>query len=215
MEIALNQTVPRRRTGRLAFVLALIVNAAVAEEVHIVLETELGDIEVAVDTGRAPVSGGDFLEYVDQGLYEGASFYRTVMPANDNGTPVISVIQGGVQDPARQLPPVPHETTAETGLRHEDGVISLARSEPGTGGGSAFFICIGDQPSLDFGGMRNPDGLGFAAFGRVVRGMDVVRAIHGREANAPSDSAYTAGQILTDPVLIRGARRKDAADDSR
>jgi peptidyl-prolyl cis-trans isomerase A (cyclophilin A) len=135
------------------------------------------------------------------------------MPENDNGTPPISVIQGGVQDPARALPPVRHETTAETGLRHEDGVISLARTEPGTGGGSAFFICIGDQPSLDFGGMRNPDGQGFAAFGRVVRGMDVVHAIHGRAADAASDSAYTAGQILTTPVTILEARRKAESGD--
>jgi len=201
------------RTGLLTFVLAFFLTPAAADEVHVVLDTALGEIEIAVDTGRAPVSAGDFLSYVDQGLYEGASFYRTVMPENDNGTPAISVIQGGVQDPARTLPPVRHETTAETGLRHEDGVISLARTDPGTGGGSAFFICIGDQPSLDFGGMRNPDGQGFAAFGRVVRGMDVVHAIHGQAADAESDSAYTAGQILTTPVTILGARRKAESGD--
>ncbi|MEE4163650.1 MAG: peptidylprolyl isomerase [Woeseiaceae bacterium] len=202
-----------RHAGWLATFLSVCVFPAAAEEVHVVLDTALGEIEVAVDTGRAPVSAGDFLAYVDQGLYAGASFYRTVMPENDNGTPAISVIQGGVQDPARTLPPVRHETTAETGLRHEDGVISLARTEPGSGGGSAFFICIGDQPSLDFGGMRNPDGQGFAAFGRVVRGMDVVHAIHGQAADAESDSAYTAGQILTTPVTILGARRKAESGD--
>ncbi len=175
--------------------------------VHVILETELGEIEVAVDVDRAPVSAGDFLAYVDQGLYEGSAFYRTVMPDNDNGSPVISVIQGGVVDPERALPPVRHETTEETGLRHLDGTISLARSDPGTGGGAAFFICIGQQPSLDFGGMRNPDGQGFAAFGQVTRGMDVVHAIHQREADGESDSDYTAGQILTEPVLIKSARR--------
>jgi len=201
------------RAVLLVLVLNFFVIPAAADPVHVVLDTALGEIEVAVDADRAPVSAGDFLEYVDKGLYEGASFYRTVMPENDNGTPAISVVQGGVQDPARALPPVRHETTGETGLRHEDGVISLARTEPGTGGGSAFFICIGDQPSLDFGGMRNPDGQGFAAFGRVVRGMDVVHAIHGQPANAESDSAYTAGQILTNPVMIREARRKVVPDD--
>lgn len=175
--------------------------------VHVILETDLGEIEIAVDTDRAPVSASDFLAYVDAGLYEGATFYRTVMPDNDNGSPVISVIQGGVVEPERALPPIRHETTAETGIQHLDGTISLARSEPGTGGGSAFFICIGEQPSLDFGGMRNPDGEGFAAFGQVTRGMDVVHAIHKRDANGESDSDYTAGQILTDPVVIKSARR--------
>lgn len=181
--------------------------------VHVILETELGDIEVSVDLEKAPASAGDFLVYVDQGLYESAAFYRTVMPGNDNGSPVISVIQGGVIEPERALPPVRHETTEETGIRHLSGTISLARSEPGTGGGSAFFICIGEQPSLDFGGRRNPDGQGFAAFGQVTRGMDVVYAIHKREANGESDSDYTAGQILTDPVVIKSARR--VSPDSR
>ena len=176
----------------------------------VILETELGDIEVAVDLARAPVSGGDFLAYVDQGLYEGAAFYRTVMPENDNGSPVISVIQGGLIDAEQGLAPVRHETTEATGLRHLDGTISLARSDPGTGGGAAFFICIGEQPSLDFGGMRNPDGQGFAAFGQVTKGMDVVHAIHRRDAAGESDSDYTAGQILTEPVIIRAARRSAA-----
>ena len=129
------------------------------------------------------------------------------MPANDNGSPVISVIQGGLLRPESGLPPVRHETTEETGLRHVDGTISLGRTDPGTGGGAEFFICIGEQPALDYGGMRNPDRQGFAAFGQVTRGMDVVHAIHKREAMGESDSDYTAGQILTDPVIIRSARR--------
>ncbi len=188
-------------------VLMALAAVSARADVLVILETELGEIEVSVDVENAPVSAGDFLAYVDQGLYEGAAFYRTVMPDNDNGSPVISVIQGGVVDPDRGLPPVRHETTEETGLRHRDGTISLARSDPGTGGGAAFFICLGDQPSLDHGGMRNPDGQGFAAFGQVTRGMDVVRAVHQREAAGESDSDYTAGQILTDPVRIRSARR--------
>jgi peptidyl-prolyl cis-trans isomerase A (cyclophilin A) len=200
--------------SRIGLMLLLAIAAPCAHaDVIVILETELGDIEVSVDLDKAPVSAGDFLAYVDKGLYAGAAFYRTVMPGNDNGSPVISVIQGGVVEPERALPPVRHETTEETGLRHLDGTISLARSEPGTGGGSAFFICIGEQPSLDFGGRRNPDGQGFAAFGQVTRGMDVVHAIHQREANGESDSDYTAGQILTDPVNITSARR--VSPDSR
>lgn len=174
----------------------------------IVLETELGDVTVTVDEQRAPRSAGSFLAYVDNGFYDGAGFYRTVNPANDNGSPVISVIQGGVLDGVERLEPAPLETTKATGIRHEDGVISLARGTPDSGSGAAFFICIGAQPGLDFGGQRNPDGLGFAAFGWVVQGMDVVHAIHRQSAKAASDSAYTAGQMLDEPVLITRAYRK-------
>ena len=173
----------------------------------VVLETELGDIYVEVDIARAPLSAASFLAYVDAGLYSGAVFYRTVSPANDNGTPPISVIQGGVADESDEMPAVAHESTESTGIRHTDGVISLARSAPGTASGGAFFICIGDQPALDFGALRNPDGQGFAAFGRVFRGMEVARAIHGRDASGPSDSPYMQGQMLSEPVRIVGARR--------
>jgi len=174
----------------------------------VVLETASGEITIAVDEQRAPRSAGSFLDYVDSGLYNGAGFYRVVNPENDNGSPVISVIQGGVLDGERHLPAVPLETTKDTGIQHEDGVISLARGAPDSGSGAAFFICIGAQPSLDFGGQRNPDGLGFAAFGRVVQGMDVVHVIHQLSAHGVSDSPYTAGQILDEPVMIDRAYRK-------
>jgi peptidyl-prolyl cis-trans isomerase A (cyclophilin A) len=105
------------------------------------------------------------------------------------------------------LPPVAPETTAQTGRRHVDGTVSLARAEPGTGSAQYFFICIGDQPALDFGGTRNPDGQGFAAFGRVVRGMDVVRRIHALPADGEADSEYMRGQMLTEPVRIERAVR--------
>ena len=173
----------------------------------VVLETELGAITIEVDEERAPLSSASFLAYVDAGYYDGAAFYRVVTLENDNGSPLIEVIQGGVTDEARRLPPVEHETTQETGILHEDGVISLARTDPGTASGEAFFICIGDQPALDYGATRNPDGLGFAAFGRAVEGMDVVRAIHGRDANGPSEDPYTDGQILTSNVMIVSAER--------
>lgn len=174
----------------------------------VVLETSFGEITVAVDEQRAPLSAGSFLDYVDKGLYTGASFYRVVNPANDNGSPPIAVIQGGIMDGEDGPGAVPLETTRATGIQHEDGVISLARGAPDSGSGAAFFICIGTQPALDFGGQRNPDGLGFAAFGRVVQGMDVVHVIHQQSAQGASDSPYTAGQILDEPVMISRAYRK-------
>lgn len=174
---------------------------------RVVLETALGNITVEVYPDRAPASAGSFLAFVDTGLYEGATFYRTVRRDNDRGEPVIEVIQGGLTGDDEPLPPVPHESTKDTGLRHTDGTVSLARADPGTASGAAFFICIGDQPALDFGGARNADGLGFAAIGRVVEGMDVVHAIHASPANAPTDFAYFEGQLLTEPVRIVAARR--------
>jgi peptidyl-prolyl cis-trans isomerase A (cyclophilin A) len=168
--------------------------------VRVVLETGLGDIEVEVDLARAPVSAANFLRYVDAGLYDGGLFHRTVKPDNQPGSAVrIEVIQGGV-DPAREgqgFPPIPLERTSRTGLRHLDGTVSMARAGPDTATGD-FFVCIGAQPSLDFGGKRNPDGQGFAAFGRVLRGLEVVRRIQ----RAPAD-----GQRLSPPVMIRKARR--------
>lgn len=176
--------------------------------VVVTLDTEAGEIDVEVFTKEAPLSAGDFLRYVDGGLYDGAAFYRVVRTDNDHGNPKIEVIQGGLLDDNKALSPVAHETTRDTGLKHSDGTISLARGAPGTGSGAAFFICIGDQPALDFGGMRNPDGQGFAAFGRVVRGMDVVRKIHEMRSDGPSESEYMKGQMLPEPVAIRRAYRK-------
>ncbi len=183
---------------------------SMAEPVHVVLETEKGAIELRLDVDRAPLSAGSFLAHLDAGLYDGSGFYRTVHPENDNGNPKISVIQGGVLAGTEGLPPVAHETTEQTGILHKDGVVSLARGEVGTGGGAAFFICIGDQPSLDMGGGRavSGDGQGFAAFGRVISGMEVVRAIHRSPPTSQSADAYLAGQILDPPVKILNAFRK-------
>jgi peptidyl-prolyl cis-trans isomerase A (cyclophilin A) len=142
--------------------------------------TELGTIRFEIYQKQAPVTASNFLRYVEEGRFEGAGFYRVVTPQNQPENEVkIEVIQGGLgyeDSHPKRLPSIPHETTAQTGLRHLDGVISMARLDPGTAD-AEFFICIGDQPELDFGGRRNPDGLGFAAFGRVVEGMDVVRQI--------------------------------------
>lgn len=173
---------------------------AAAGQARVLIRTERGDIEVEVDAARAPVTAANFLRYVDGGFYDGGRFHRTVRMSNQPGQAVrIEVIQAGV-NPAREaagFPPIALERTGKTGLRHLDGVVSMARDGPDTAT-SDFFVCIGDQPSLDEGGRRNPDGQGFAAFGRVVKGMDVVRAIQG----SPAD-----GQHLTPPIAIRSARR--------
>jgi membrane dipeptidase len=164
------------------------------------IRTDRGDVVVEVDAARAPATAANFLRYVDAGLYDGGRFHRTVRLSNQPGQAVkIEVIQAGM-DPARErdgFPPIALERTGTTGLRHLDGVVSMARDGPDTAT-SDFFICIGDQPSLDQGGRRNPDGQGFGAFGRVVSGMEVVRAIQA----SPAD-----GQHLTPPVAIRSARR--------
>ncbi len=169
--------------------------------VRVVLQTEKGDIELELDEGRAPVTVRNFLMYVDAGLYEGGVFHRTVTPDNQPQSPVkIEVIQGGI-NPARiseDKAPIVLERTKDTGLKHVDGAISMARDTPDTAT-SDFFICIGSQPELDFGGRRNPDGQGFGAFGRVVKGMDVVRTIQ----QLPSSE-----QQLTPPVKILKATRK-------
>jgi peptidyl-prolyl cis-trans isomerase A (cyclophilin A) len=161
---------------------------------RVVIQTSLGSMEVEVDTMRAPLTGRNFLRYVDQGSYRGGRFHRTVRLDNQPEAPVkIEVIQGG-PDPlrAKDFPPIKLERTTETGLSHRDGTISMARDGVDTAT-SDFFICIGDQPELDFGGKRNPDGQGFAAFGRVVLGMDVVRQIQ---------TARAQGQRLTPPIEI-------------
>jgi peptidyl-prolyl cis-trans isomerase A (cyclophilin A) len=169
--------------------------------VRVLIQTELGDIEVEVDTARAPVTAANFLKYVDGKYYDGGRFHRTVKPDNQlNNKVKIEVIQASI-NPKREkdgFPPIKLERTNQTGLKHKNGTISMARDGPDTAT-SDFFICIGDQPSLDYGGERNPDGQGFAAFGRVVKGMEVVKKIQ----LAPAE-----GQTLTPPIKILKVRRK-------
>jgi peptidyl-prolyl cis-trans isomerase A (cyclophilin A) len=168
--------------------------------VRVVIETERGNITVALDSAHAPISVANFLRYVDRGLYDGGRFHRSVTPANQpNDTVRIEVIQAGADTTRRAegLGPIELERTSVTGLRHHDGTLSMARAGPNTAT-SDFFICIGDQPALDFGGHRNLDGQGFAAFGHVTDGMSVVRAIQGSPVQA---------QRLTPPVKIKSIRR--------
>ncbi len=146
----------------------------------IVMETDLGPITIELFAKKAPITVQNFIRYIEEDRHQGATFYRVVHAKNqDNSTIKIEVIQGGLfeDDHPQALPPIAHENTEQTGILHLDGVISMARYGPGTAT-FEFFICVGDQPALDYGGERNPDNHGFAAFGRVIEGMEVVRRIH-------------------------------------
>ena len=164
------------------------------------VETSLGAIVMELYPEKAPGTVANFLRYVDAGHFDGGQFHRTVTPENQpNDSVRIEVIQGSVAAArtSEAHPAIPLERTSVTGLRHLDGTLSMARGGPDSAR-SSFFICIGDQPSLDFGGHRNLDGQGFAAFGRVVEGMDVVRRIQRSPAQ---------GQNLQPPIRITSVRR--------
>lgn len=191
----------RRRTFLVSTV-GLMTTAAAPGIVRVRMTTDLGDILIDLDLARAPITAGNFLAYADKHLLDGGSFYRTVSPKNDNNPATISVIQGGLNRDDSPLPAIAHETTKVTGILHIDGVISMARGAPGTAG-SEFFICLGDNPALDFGGARNKDGQGFAAFGKVAEGMDVVRKIHEAPTVSKADDPYMKGQIIKNPVKIQ------------
>ncbi|MCB8933376.1 MAG: peptidylprolyl isomerase [Fimbriimonadaceae bacterium] len=167
----------------------------------VILHTTLGDITAELEPAKAPETTKNFLRYVDAGHYTNARFHRTVTMDNQPDNKVkIEVIQGGVSEEMskQDFPPIQLERTNKTGLKHLDGTLSMARNGPDTAT-SDFFICIGAQPELDYGGKRNPDGQGFAAFGRVVNGMDVVRKIQKQPAK---------GQTLTPPITIESIVRK-------
>lgn len=163
--------------------------------VRVLIQTDKGDIEVELDAAKAPNTVVNFLKYVDGKFYDGGSFHRTVTPDNQPDNKVkIEVIQAGINaDKMKdEFKPIKLERTKDTKLAHKDGTISMARDGPDTATAD-FFVCIGDQPELDFGGRRNPDGQGFAAFGRVTKGMDVVKKIQASAAEA---------QTLKPPVKI-------------
>jgi len=173
-------------------------------EILVRIETQFGAIDLAVDTKRAPVTAANFLKYVDGGFYDGGRFHRVTR--SDNYTPappnrpMMEVIQAGI-NPARRsegFPAIPLERTSVTGLKHVVGTVSMARAPAADSARSDFFICLDDQPSLDFGGLRFDDGQGAAAFGRVVAGMDVVRKIQQQPVEK---------QALTPPIEISKAAR--------
>ena len=169
---------------------------SIRDSVVVTMETEEGNLRIVLYTKDAPVTCANFLKYVEQLGDQGGEFYRTVTMANQPDKKVkIEVIQGGFNLKSMDtstIKTIPLERTSVTGLSHMDGTLSMARSDPDSGS-TEFFICIGDQPSLDFGGQRNPDGQGFAAFGQVVSGMDVAYRIQTKTAD---------GQTLTPTVRI-------------
>jgi len=182
--------------------------SAQTSTVRVRVETELGVIMLEVDQAKAPVTAANFLRYVDAGHYNGGTWHRTVKMDNQpESTIKIEVIQAGVNaDRAKEgFAPIALERTNKTGLLHKDGVISMARGTADSAT-SGWFICINDQPSLDFGGQRNPDGQGFAAFGRVVTGMDVVRKIQAAPSSA-TRTTNTEAQRLTPPIKIVSVAR--------
>jgi peptidyl-prolyl cis-trans isomerase A (cyclophilin A) len=177
-----------------------------AVPVPVTLETELGPITLAVDVARAPVTGQNFLRYVDAQFYDGGVVNRAVRPDNTTRHDVeIQGIQFQIDSTRRrqQFPPIAIERTRDTGLRHVDGAISMARSGPDSATAS-FFIVVGDQPEMDFGGKRNADGQGFAVFGRVIAGMDVVKKI---QASHTALTGPYGSESLDPPIKVLRAHR--------
>jgi peptidyl-prolyl cis-trans isomerase A (cyclophilin A) len=173
----------------------------------VVFETGRGNIEIEIDAARAPLTAANFLKYVDGGFYDGGTINRAVRPDNTIRHDVeIQVIQFQIARARQrdQFPPVPLERTNVTGLKHVDGAVSMARSGPDTARGS-FSIVIGDQPEMNFGGKRNADGQGFAVFGRVVKGMDVVKAI---QASPTGTGGPYGTESLDPPIAIVKAFRR-------
>lgn len=167
------------------------------------IATDVGTLTVEVDTRRAPITGANFLAYVDRKMLDGVVFYRVVKAAEDFGF----VQFGGLGDPKRTLPPIAHEPTSQTGLSHTDGVLSVARFEPGSARGE-FTIMLGAQTSLDANPSAPGDNLGYAAFAKVVKGREVLTRI----LDTPIDPAKTiggvfAGEMPGTPVRITSARR--------
>jgi peptidyl-prolyl cis-trans isomerase A (cyclophilin A) len=175
----------------------------------VVFETEKGTIEMEINAVHAPGTAANFLKYVDAGFYDGGTVNRSVRPDNTVRHDVeIQVIQFQIDAARRgeQFPPIPIERTTVTGLRHVDGALSMARSGPDTATGS-FSIVIGDQPEMNFGGRRNPDGQGFAVFGRVTRGMDVVKAIQASPTG--SEGPYGTESLMPPIKIVKAYRRNE------
>lgn len=196
---------------RFAFaLLALIVLPAAAHAqalTNVVLHTELGDIVIALETDRAPITAANFLRYVDEKRLDGTVFYRAMRL--DWGEQPNGLIQGGAQnEPSRLLPPIAHEPTDQTGVKHGEGAISMARLEPGTATGD-FSIMLAPQPGLDADPTSDDPELraGYAAFGHVVEGMDVVRAIFNSPVDPDKGEGWMKGQMLAKPVKIVSAGR--------
>ena len=167
------------------------------------LETEKGAIVVELADDKAPITVANFLRYVDTGRMDGAVFFRA---SQAPGAPDVGFIQGGVKDPTKLFPPIAHESTLMTGLSHLDGTLSMARFEPGTAVAD-FSIMCGDAPYMNADPTLPGDNQGYAAFGQVVEGMEVVRSILALPANGEALNPVMKGQILDPPIKIVSARR--------
>jgi peptidyl-prolyl cis-trans isomerase A (cyclophilin A) len=197
-----------RRRDVLAGAAALAASPALAQApagpVRVALETPQGRIVFEVRTDKAPITGGNFLRYVDGKRYDGAKLYRASRAPT---MPQIGLVQGGLQnDPAKLFPPIAHESTAKTGLSNKDGWVSIARWAPGTATAD-FFICVGDQTYLDANPSASGDNQGFAVFAQVVEGMDVVKKILALPTNPTAGTGAMKGEMLDPPVTILTARR--------
>lgn len=171
--------------------------------VKVTLSTAQGPIVLELEKERAPLTTANFLKYVDGNRLDGAAFYRAATAPNAKD---FGLVQFGTRnEPKKTLPPVAHEPTSQTGLSHKSGTISLARGAPGTGAGD-FFILVGDTPSLDAQPGGDP---GFAAFGRVVEGMELVKTILAAPTDPTEGEGVMKGQYLASPVVITSARRSN------
>ncbi|MDB5697804.1 MAG: cyclophilin type peptidyl-prolyl cis-trans isomerase [Alphaproteobacteria bacterium] len=174
-----------------------------AETVRVALQTSMGPIILELEKDRAPITTANFLRYVDQKRFDGATFYR----ATKVGTDGLGLIQGGARnDPKRVLKAIAHEPTTKTGLSHVEGAISMARAAPGSANGD-FFITVGAFPSMDANPAQPGDNLGFAVFGRVAEGMDVVRKILAAPTSPTQGEGVMKGQMLAPPIRILSAKR--------
>jgi peptidyl-prolyl cis-trans isomerase A (cyclophilin A) len=190
----------------IGFVMLFVLNSCKNEQFshpHIIIETASGDIELELYEDKAPKTVSAFLKYVDSNYYKNSSFYRVLTDDNQpSNAPKANLIQGGIWKSnykrSQSASRIPHESTNITGLHHTNGTISLARLEPGTGG-TEFFICVGDQPGFDFGGPNNPDGQGYAAFGKVVKGMNIVKKIYNQREEE---------QQFNPPVIIYNIKKR-------
>jgi peptidyl-prolyl cis-trans isomerase A (cyclophilin A) len=200
---------PAAKSEAAANVAAAKPSEPLPDVVRVQLETEAGPIVLALDHKKAPITTANFVRYVDEGRLDGTSFYRAAVTKGQDGKVFADrgFIQGGIRrDYKRMLAPIEHEPTSATGLRHEPGAISMAKSENGAGAMGDFFITVSAQPAMDADGKDE----GFAVFGRVEEGMDVVRGIHGAATIPDAGRGAMRGQMLAEPVRIVAAKRVEA-----
>ena len=192
------------RRGLLAGTGVLAAGPALAGEPGVVVRTRLGDFVIRLESRRAPLTSANFLRYAEAGKYDGGTFFRATRPP---GAPDQGTLVGAANPRAHPFPPIAHESTTATGLRHLAGAVSLGRFAPGSAT-SDFFICLAATPAFDAHPGAAGDNQGFAVFGQVVQGMSVVRRIHALPTNGRSPYADQQGQWLTKPVEIVSMKRK-------